>query len=118
MAWNLQSEYPMNARNHACAVCSNDYPRPIPGAPNRHERVAETGLFIDGEGEVCICESCLVDIAVQLGMRKASDYGRLQSELEAAKIGLADHRNHLEQVREENASLRQALRVIAEHDPS
>jgi hypothetical protein len=110
MAWNLQPEYPMNARNHACAVCSNDYPRPIPGS-NRHERVAETGLFIDGEGEVCICESCIVDIATQLGMSRANTVLRLQNALESMHRSLEDTRALLGPIQAENEALRTALRV-------
>lgn len=111
MSWNVQSDIPLNARNHACAVCHVDRPRPIPGAPQHHERIIETGAFIDGEGEVVICESCIVDVAVQLGMKRASDFGQLQAELEAAKIGLIDHRNHIEQLTDERDALRTALRV-------
>lgn len=67
MGWQILPEYPNGTIGNTCLVC-NSILRPRTGnKADGHEYALSTGVFIDFEGFVVICESCITEVAHMLG---------------------------------------------------
>lgn len=75
---------PATARGNVCSICGSA-DRPIAGTHN-HERVVDTGVFIEFEGEFVICESCWVEGAAKLGMVKADRHAQALANFQQAVL--------------------------------
>ncbi len=75
MSWSLLPEFPNGTRHNACLVCNSDLRQ---NPDNTHELAISTGIYIDFEGLLCICQSCLTEAARLLDLIPASEIERLQ----------------------------------------
>lgn len=66
--WQILPEYPIGTIGNSCIKCHSDL-RPRSGnRADGHEQALDTGVSIDFEGRVVFCETCIIEIATQLGM--------------------------------------------------
>lgn len=93
MAWTRLQTFPTYGRTYPlCSVC---------GSPQRRdnsrnsgwEDVFDTGTDIDQEGNVVICETCIVEVSHMIGFVDPAEVARTQAEAEDAKLNLERARN-------------------------
>jgi hypothetical protein len=76
MGWQVLPDYPIGTRGNACLVCNSDL-RNIK-LTKQKERALSTGIAIDFEGIVVICESCITEAADLIGMVPEAAVDRLR----------------------------------------
>lgn len=63
MGWQVLPEYPNATIGNTCLVCNSDLRPRSQNKADGKEYALSTGVFIDFEGLVVICESCITEAA-------------------------------------------------------
>lgn len=108
--FNVINDIPLDTREHACANCGIEAPRVIPTTRAR-ERIVDLGIFIEFEGRIILCESCVVSIAHQLGMVRANAMAE-------ALRGLEVRSREVEALKDEVAQLSSDIAVLRRYQHS
>lgn len=78
----LCDEYPPSARFSTCFVC---------GASKRPgERLIDTGIHIDMEGLLVVCESCVAEMATMMGYKTDIATHKMEAEIANLRGKLAE----------------------------
>ena len=103
--FNVINEIPLDTRNHVCANCGIDAPRVIPTTRAR-ERIVDLGIFIEFEGRIVLCETCVVSLADELGMIRADRHAEALRQVGHAAREIAALRDEVAQLTSDIAVLR------------
>lgn len=74
----IQDEYTMYDRNQACCVCNV-------GARRVEDRLVNLDAYIDMEGLLVICESCVDELIHLLGKDTKEKFDKIAAELTTAR---------------------------------
>jgi hypothetical protein len=80
----VSATVPHGAANNTCYLC-HGAPRSRPDGTS--ERIIDTGVHIDCEGFIAICETCVTYMGTLLGLYTATDVENLTDELREALEG-------------------------------
>lgn len=115
--WQVLPEIPLDAPGGVCYACGSAL-RTVNAGTARHERALDTGHWIDFEGRLVFCESCIVQWAAALGMLPAQQAHALQGQLNRLESLLLDERSRRKNA---EAAFRAIAQQVAENygpDPS
>lgn len=74
MSWNIADQYTrLNRLPGLCSACGLPL-RKKANRPTGHEKAVLTGIIIDFEGNIELCETCIGEVAVKLGYVTPEDY--------------------------------------------
>lgn len=68
MSWTVQNEFVPGTVGMACYVCKCDLRPESPTDQEGHEKALDTGIMIDFEGYVALCESCIIEAGHLIGL--------------------------------------------------
>lgn len=88
------------------------------GGGQRHgDRFIDTGVHIEGEGFLAICESCVQHLGKMLGLITPDEYEELARELADANDARVEMAGHMERLSRRNEALRLLLAEQVEEIP-
>jgi len=88
MAWTVQNEFVPGTVGMACYVCKCDLRPESPTGQDGHEVALDTGIMIDFEGYVALCESCIIEAGHLIGLAEPAKVAALELELEETQFDL------------------------------
>jgi hypothetical protein len=89
-------EFNPGTRGMVCLTHSGDLRKESPTGMSPHEHAVDLGVFLDFEGGLALCESCVIEMASMLGMHSADEVAKMLSEAVALHDWEAAHRENAE----------------------
>ena len=81
MSWTVQNEFVPGTVGMACYVCKCDLRTESPTGQEGHEKALDTGIMIDFEGYVAVCESCIIEAGHLIGLAEPDKVRELEESI-------------------------------------
>lgn len=81
MSWTIQNEFVPGTVAMACYVCKCDLRPESPTGQEGHEKALDTGIMIDFEGYVALCESCVIEAGNLIGLTEPAKVRDLEEQI-------------------------------------